>query len=329
MSDSAQPLVRPMDLIARRHRAGTPAGEHRDGARLALAIEGGAARGAYSHGMAMGLEELGILRCFDAVYGASAGALNGAWLLCGRAIRAERAWHSDVVRRVISPLRALRGGRVVDTRYLVHTVYERVVPMDFAAILDNPVTFHPIGTDITDGSAVDLRPHITDVASLQRALRATTCMPVLAGRPVTMAGRPYVDAGLSESVPIRTARAQGATHIVVLRTKRADEKPSSPSAFERRVVGRALGRYGRPLAESWSVRSAQFAADEQPTAADPTILQIRPPLGAPTVGRVARDPALLLQALDVGRRATVAALGRHLDPPNQSETGDRPDSISV
>ena len=229
----------------------------------------------------------------------------------------------------ISPLRALRGGRVVDTHYLVHTVYERIVPMDFAAILGNPVTFHPIGTDITDGSAVDLRPHITDVPSLQRALRASTCMPVLAGRPVTMAGRSYVDAGLSESVPIRTARIQGATHIVALRTRREDEKPSSPSGFERRVVGRALGPYGRSLAESWSARSAQFAADEHPTAADPTILQIRPPLGAPDVGRVARDSALLLRALEVGRRATVAALGGHLPPANASATGERPDSVSV
>ncbi|WP_416382280.1 hypothetical protein [Nocardia transvalensis] len=35
--------------------------------------------------MVMALEELGLLACFDAVYGSSAGALNGAWLLCGRA----------------------------------------------------------------------------------------------------------------------------------------------------------------------------------------------------------------------------------------------------
>ena len=322
MSDSVRP---PADLIAHRHRSGSPAGHHRDGARLALVIEGGAARGAYSHGMVMGLEELGLLRCFDAVYGSSAGALNGAWLLCGRAIRAERAWHPDVVRRVISPARALRGGPVVDTRNLVHTVYEQIVPMDFAAILAHPVTFHPIGTDIADGSAVDLRPFITDVPSLQRALRASTCMPVLAGRPIAVAGKHYVDAGLSESVPIRTARAQGATHIVVLRTKRADEKPSSPSAFERRVVSRALGANGRPLARSWSARSARFAADEHPTTADPSILQIRPPLGAPDVGRMSRDPALLLRALDVGRGATLAALGSVVRRPISDDAEARRD----
>lgn len=308
MPDSTRPTS-PVEVIGQRFRGGGSAGEHADGFRLALVIEGGSARGVYSHGMVTGLEELGVLRCFDAVYGASAGALNGAWLLCGRAARARRAWHSDVVRRVISPARALRGGLVVDTRYLVHTVYERIVPMDFAAILGNSVTFHPIGTDIADGSAVDLRPHISDIPSLQRALRASTCMPVLAGRPVAVGGGRYVDAGLSESVPVTTARAQGATHIVVLRTRRVDEKPSIPSDFERRVVARVLGASGPAVAESWFTRAAQFAADEHRLASDPSILQIRPPLGAPTIGRVARDSTVLLRALDLGRAATVAALG--------------------
>ncbi|WP_227982212.1 patatin-like phospholipase family protein [Nocardia spumae] len=324
MPDSVQPPVRPAELIAQRLRAGTAAGAHGDGARLALVIEGGSARGAYSHGMVMGLEEFGILGCFDAVYGASAGALNGAWLLCGRAVRARRAWHADVVRRVISPARALRGGPVVDTRYLVHTVYERIVPMDFPAILTSAVTFHPIGTDIADGRAVDLRPHIRDTGSLQRALRASTCMPVLAGRPVALAGSHYVDAGLSESVPIHTARAQGATHIVVLRTRREDEIPSGPSQFERKVVGRVLGGYGPGVVRSWANRSNRYAADELLMATDPSFLQIRPPLGAPDIGRVARDSAVLLRALDVGRAATLAAL-RHA----VAAGGERPDEVTA
>lgn len=283
-------------------------GQRTDGARLALVIEGGSARGAYSHGMAMGLEDLGLLYCFDAVYGSSAGALNGAWLLCGRANRSRRAWHADVVRRVIDPARGLRGGRVVDTRYLVHTVYERIVPMDFDAILACPVTFHPIGTDAADGTAVDLHPHITDPASLQRALLATTCLPILAGRSVEFAGRHYVDAGLSESVPIHTALAQGATHALVLRTRRADEIPSAPSHVERHLVTRFLSRHAPGVVENWLARADQHARDEQALTDDRAILQVRPPDHAPDIGRVARDSAVLLRALDLGRDATLAAL---------------------
>ena len=57
-----------------RRRAG---GARDDGARLALAIEGGGMRGAVSAGMAIAIDELGLTEAFDAVYGASAGALNG------------------------------------------------------------------------------------------------------------------------------------------------------------------------------------------------------------------------------------------------------------
>ncbi|MBU3064656.1 patatin family protein [Nocardia sp. NEAU-G5] len=303
------------DLLAARRASGSRPGARTDGARLALVIEGGSARGAYSHGMVMALEELGLLSCFDAVYGSSAGALNGAWLLCGRAHRSRRAWQADVVRRVINPARALRLGHVVDTKYLVHAVYERIVPMDFPAILANPVTFHPIGTDTADGSSVDLHPHITDTPSLQSALLATTCLPILAGRSVALAGRRYVDAGLSESVPIHTALAQGATHTLVLRTRRVDEPPTLPSRLELRVVTRFLARHAPGVVDNWLTRGEQLARDEETLAATPTVLQIRPPLGSPTVSRAARDAALMLRALDVGRMAALEALTRFAAAP--------------
>ncbi|NNH69022.1 patatin family protein [Nocardia uniformis] len=301
-------------LIAQRHLDDSVPGQRSDGARLALVIEGGSSRGAYSHGMVMALEELGVTPCFDAVYGASAGALNGAWLLCGRAVNARRAWHPTVINRVISPARALRGGPVVDTRFLVHSVYERIVPMDFPAILANPVTFHPIATDTVDGTAVDLRPFITDVATLQQALRATTCLPILAGRSIRLGERRYVDAGLSESVPVRTALAQGATHVLVLRTRRADEKHSTPSRLESRVVTRFLSRHAPGTVAAWMARAEIQHREETDMAANPAVLQIRPPAGSPPIGRIGRDAGTIQQALDLGCAATTAALEPYLRP---------------
>ncbi|MET9490312.1 patatin family protein [Nocardia sp. NPDC006630] len=302
------------ELIAHRHREGSAPGQRTDGHRLALVIEGGSSRGAFSHGMAMAIEELGVLPCFDAVYGASAGALNGAWLLCGRAMESERAWHPEVINRVISPVRALRGGPVVDTRYLVHTVYERIVPMDFPAILANPVTFHPIATDADTGNAVDLHSELTDGASVQAALRASTCLPILAGRPVHIGARRFVDAGLSESVPIRTALAQGATRVLVLRTRRADELMRAPSSFENRVVARFLARHAPGTVEPWRTRMQQHLRDEEDFATDPAVLQIRPPHNAPDIGRVDRDPQVLREALALGRVVTARTLSEYLTP---------------
>ncbi|UFS99872.1 patatin-like phospholipase family protein [Nocardia huaxiensis] len=302
------------ELIAARHRACSRPGQRADRHRLALVIEGGSSRGAYSHGMAMALEELGVLPCFDAVYGASAGALNAAWLLCGRAVAARRAWNPEVINRVIAPARALRGGPVVDTHYLVHTVYERLVPMDFPAILANPVTFHPIATDADTGAAVDLHAGLTDPAAVQAALRASTCLPLLAGKPVRIGQHRYVDAGLSESVPIRTALAQGATRVLVLRTRRAGETVSAPSYLENRVVARFLSRHAPGAVEPWLSRVHRHHRDEADFGSDPAVAQIRPPRGGPAVGRTTRDPALLRQALDLGHAATVRTLAPHLTP---------------
>lgn len=302
------------ELLAWRRRTDSVPRRRRDEHRLALVIEGGSSRGAFSHGMAMAIEELGLLPSFDAVYGASAGALNGAWLLCGRARESRRAWNPEVINRVISPTRALRGGRVVDTDYLVHTVYERIVPMDFPAILANPVTFHPIATDADTGEAVDLHPTLTNPRAVQASLRASTCLPLLAGRPVRIGERRYVDAGLSESVPIRTALAQGATRVLVLRTRRDDEIARPPSSLENRVVTRFLARHAPGTVEPWLARGARHTEDEREFAGDPAVMQIRPPRGAPDIGRIARDPEVLQQALDLGRAATTRALSPFLTP---------------
>ncbi|MGX7827465.1 patatin-like phospholipase family protein [Actinokineospora sp. 24-640] len=288
-------------LIAR--RAGRP-----DDARLALAIEGGASRGAFSGGMVAALTELGFHECFDAVYGASAGALNGAWFLAGQAVTGVLGWSDPLVmRRVTNPWRALTGGPVVDTEHLVETIYP-AVPMDFDAILANPTTFHPLATDVSTGLATDLAPHIHDAATLRAALRASTALPLLAGRPVRIGERAYIDAGIAESVPFRTAVAQDATHVLVLRT-RADAPIPLPSRAETSLVTRYLRRAAPGAVEAWTTRHARGTADEAHLAEHTAILQIRPPADAPEVTRLTRAPLVLRRAVRFGRHAVLTALG--------------------
>lgn len=302
-----------LDLLRARLRAGRAAGLHADGARLALVIEGGSSRGAYSSGMTVAIEQLGLLPALDAVYGSSAGSLNGAWLLCEGAERTMHAWWDPVIMRgTIEPWRALRRLPVVDTRYLVHTVYERIIPMGFPQILASPVEFHPMATDAATGEAVDLRALIHDQATLQAALRASTALPLLAGRPVEIGGRAFVDAGVSESVPVRTALAQGATHVIALRTRRADEAPAPPSRIERLVMSRWFARYAPGAQSPWLGRVG-IRVEEERLLRGPSILQIRPPLGSADIGRAERRPDLLRQAVRAGRDAARQALADAVD----------------
>lgn len=297
MTDAVRQLLR-----HRKQHDSTP-GQRDDDARLVLLIEGGSSRGAYSSGMTIAIEQLGLLPLFDAVYGSSAGALNGAWLLCGRADATKHAWWDPTIMRgTIAPRRMLRGGPVVDTDFLVNTVYTKIMPMAFQEILDNPVEFHPMATDARTGQPADLHDQVRDQASLQAALRASTAMPLLAGAPIEIDGRRYIDAGVSESVPIRTALAQGATHIVALRTKRADETTVPPSGLERLVLRRWFARHAPGGLDPWLGRDAGRAEEEQLLRSHPAILTIRPPLGSVRIGRTERGEAPLRAAVDTGRR---------------------------
>jgi predicted acylesterase/phospholipase RssA len=115
------------------------------------------------------------------------------------------------------------------------------------------------------GTSTDLRPFVTDPAELRLALRASAALPLLAGPPVEFAGRRFYDAGVSESVPYRTALAQGATHVLVLRSRRdpltwPDDRPPSRSL---RLITRTTMRR-----ESPALRAALLARDARLAAAD-------------------------------------------------------------
>jgi predicted patatin/cPLA2 family phospholipase len=298
-----------VELLRERKRQGSVPGARRDDARLVLLIEGGSSRGAYSSGMTIAIEQLGLLSAFDAVYGSSAGSLNAAWLLCGLAEKTQHAWWDpEIMGTTINPRRALRGRPIVDTHYLVHTVYTSIMPMGFQEVLDNPVEFHPMATDARTGRPVDLHDRIHDAAGLQAALRASTAMPFLAGEPITIDGRRLIDSGVSEGVPVRTALEQGATHIVALRTRRLDEPSLPPSRGERLLLSRWFARYAPGAVDPW-LRRAELRAEEERLLSDPAVVSIRPPLGSPSVGRTERRAEILRGVVDTGRAAAMAALG--------------------
>lgn len=312
-SHETAPVLR---LLRERKLQGSTPGHRSDSARLVLLVEGGSSRGAYSSGMTVAIEELGLLPMFDAVYGSSAGALNGAWLLCGRAGSTMHAWWDPkIMGATIDPKRLWRGRPVVDTRFLVHTLYTEIVPMGFQEILDNTVEFHPIATDALTGQAVDLHGQIRDRSSLQAALRASIAMPLLAGEPIEINGRKFVDAGVSESVPVRTALAQEATHIVALRTRRSDETSSAPTRAERLVMSQWFARRAPGALEPWLHRETIRANEEQLLASHPATLQIRPPVGSETIGHTERRPDTLRTAVDTGRQAALSELAGCVDEP--------------
>jgi len=331
--------------LAARVGGGSQPGARRDGLRIALAVEGGGMRGIVSAGMALALHEMGLVQAFDAVYGASAGAITGAWLLS----RPEglRGWAEPAyARALIRPYALLRGRPAADIRALIEELYLTTFPMDFDAVLANPVELHPLATDAATGQSTDLRPFIGNPAELRLALRASAAMPLLAGPPVEFAGRRFYDAGVSESVPYRTALAQGATHLLILRSRRAPRSPHDPRSpqdprsphdghrpsFSSRLLARTTLRRESPaLRAAFLVRESRLAADDQllveyeaaslvppstpASVLPPAVFSIRPAPDSPAVKRLATDGALLQAALEAGRTAAHSALRGYIPTP--------------
>lgn len=296
-------------LSARRATRSLP-GARRDDARVALVIEGGGNRSAYSAGMAMAVEEAGLVDAFDDVYGTSGGALNGAWLLTGEGTRWLPLWATEeyAQERVADPRRLFRGGPLVDLKHLLHHVYVHVAPMAFERVVASPVRLHPIATDCRTGRSVDLASTIVDTASLQRALRASASLPLLAGRPVRTGGSRYVDGGVAEPVPVHTALAHGATHVLVLRSRREAQPVAPPSRLERAVMGTWMAAFAPGARETYRRRHLAHEADEAVCGSGPSVAQVRPGSSSPDVARLTNDLGLVAGALEEGRNLLARAL---------------------
>ena len=291
--------------------------ERPEGARLALVVEGGGMRGAVSGGMVLGLHQLGLDGAFDAAYGSSAGTLNAMWLLSGRVEDGIPTWTDPaLVDELISRRRAFRRRPIVDVKTLIEQRYEQLSPGLFEAVLAVRTELHPIATEVATGEAVDLHRQITDEATLREAIRASATLPLLSGRPVTIDGRRYLDAGLSAAIPFRSAFADGATHVLVLRSRRQGEVATRPTGASARLMTRLLARIDPAVARAFLSRAEREGADEELLArhdADPLttphVLSIRPAPGSPVPARLERDIEVVRAGLEAGRQALHRALG--------------------
>jgi predicted patatin/cPLA2 family phospholipase len=243
-------------LRARRARGGRP--PYDDGARIALVVEGGAMRGVISAGMVWALEDLGYVDAFDAVYGSSAGAINAAYFLAGQAGLGTTIYYEDINNTsFIRMSRAAVRRPIVNLGYLLDDVAIRRKPLRVNRVLASPSPLSVLATDV-DRQSPRVFSAFTSAAPLFAALRAGATMPVVAGGPFAHDGGRYLDASLSEPIPVPTAEASGHTHALALLTRSGAMRPR-PSAFDRYFVAPRLRRLSPALAERYLTRAEPYA----------------------------------------------------------------------
>jgi predicted patatin/cPLA2 family phospholipase len=301
------------DLIRARHRCASKPGRRDDGAKLGLVIEGGGIRGVISCGMATALDYLGVTETFDAVYGSSAGAVNGAYLLSGQSALGTHAYYEDInTNAFASYWRALGRKPIVNLEYLYEDVVIGAKPLFSDGVLESPIPLRIVASDV-DRLTWCVLPY-RDAPSLRRALHCSARMPIVAGGPLEYDGTRYYDAMIFQPIPLEVALGDGCTHVLVLLTRPRAGSRREPGFVEKHFIAPQLERIREGLGVAYltrgrryrAIRERIFAAEEAHEGL-PQILAVAPPASA-AISNLEKRRSRLLHAGAAGMSAAVMAI---------------------
>ncbi len=206
--------------------------------RVALALGGGGTRGAAHVGVLRVLEQEGIP--IDCIAGTSMGAVVGGLYAAGLPVGAieEKFIKGSLLRAFLTvplkvriaamPLFAIPhafGHHPHDGLYKGNkfaTYLNTSVPESSKNIEDLKLPFAAVALNLLDGKVYALRK-----GNLGRCLQASSAVPLLR-RPVALPGGLFVDGGVLANLPVKEARAMGASVVIAVDVdERFDVVPES------------------------------------------------------------------------------------------------------
>jgi predicted acylesterase/phospholipase RssA len=297
-------------VIRARAESGSLPGQRSDGHVVALAIEGGGMRGVVAAGMCAVLEEAGLVGAFDRIYGCSAGALTGCFTAAGQAVLWATSFEDTASRELIDPVRVLRRLPVLDLGFLFETVIGLHKPLSETGLACGPL-LRILAVSVED-QQLRVLGDFHDKAELLAAVRVSCTIPVIGGTPSSYRGEAMVDGGLLEPIPYLTAVREGATHVLVLRTRDAQQRVRARSRIAEIALSRVHADLRPVMAEAGArynrdARALQALARRRPTDG-PAVTQVAVPPDSRLVGRLSTDRGRMGESLRLGATAMASAL---------------------
>jgi predicted patatin/cPLA2 family phospholipase len=292
-------------VLLERAAAGSRPGHRGDAHTVALVVEGGGMRGAVAAGMALVLEAAGLMGAFDRVYGCSSGALTGCFAAAGQASVWATSFEDCASREFIDPWRALRGGPVLDLDFLFERVLAKRRPLSADGLGDGP-EFRAVAVSARRGE-LRVLAGFENTADLLAAVRASCSIPLITGPPPLYRGEPMVDGALIESIPFPTAVREGATHVLVLRSRASGYRARREGRLAEPVLQRAHPALV-PLLRSCNQRYNESADELERWAGPQRVRQIAIPPDKHPVGRLSTDRARIADSIRIGAHAMASAL---------------------
>ena len=198
----------------------------------ALILEGGGMRGVFTCGVLDYLMDNKIY--FPYSIGVSAGACNGLSYMSNQRGRAKYSNIDLLAKFKYIGLRPLLKGRgLIDQPLLFHRFPDRILPYNYKAYAENPNRFEMVTTDCLTGCACYWEEKYNQKLIID-IVKASSSLPY-ACPIIYVEGRPMLDGGIVDSIPILRAFEQGYTDCVVVLTRnrgyRKKEKDFNVPAF--------------------------------------------------------------------------------------------------
>ena len=192
--------------------------------KTGLVLEGGGMRGVFTCGVLDYLMDHKI--SFPYAIGVSAGACNGLSYMSHQRGRGKYS-NIDLLAKYkyigIRPLIKKRG--LIDQQLLFHRFPDRILPYNYKAYAENPSRFEMVTTDCITGRACYWEEKFDEKLIID-IVKASSSLPY-ACPVIYVEGRPMLDGGIVDSIPLLRAYEQGYDKCVVVLTRNKGYRKST------------------------------------------------------------------------------------------------------
>lgn len=222
---------------------------------VGLIAEGGGMRGAYTAGVLEAFLDHGL--SFPYAIGVSAGANTLCSFLSQQKLRNKRLyteWITD--KRFIGWRNLFTEGAYFGMNFLFNDLPTTLDPFDFDAFSATKTQFKVGVTNCITGQCEYLEPaKASSLLVADKILQASSSLPFIS-KMVDLNGTPYLDGGISDSIPIHQAQKDGYACNVVILTRNADYRKTYSKKMHF-IAKRHLKRYPK-LADAIGMRYKMY-----------------------------------------------------------------------
>ena len=263
--------------------------------RSGLVLEGGGMRGVFTCGVLDNFMDRGIR--FPYTIGVSAGACNGLSYMSHQRGRAKYS-NIDLLEkyRYIGFRHLLTKRNIMDFELLFDTFPNEIIPYDYEAYARCEERFEMVTTSCETGEACYFEEKQSPTRIID-IVRASSSLPFVC--PIAMVdGRPMLDGGIADSIPLLRARELGFdNNVVVVTRNRGYRKPDKP-AFVPPFVYRKYPAMREAIRNRSKVYNEQLELVERlEDAGELTVIHPERPI---VVDRMERDTSKLLDLYNEG-----------------------------